>query len=64
MVFTKTDLENATGSFKVENLIGEGGFGKVYRGRLRHADVAVKVLTDVSINVLYTMHTHCVCSNS
>lgn len=32
--FTFKDLANATQNFKESNLLGEGGFGKVYRGKL------------------------------
>ena len=47
MVFSLKDLQNATNDFNTDELIGEGGFGKVYRGRLRYSDVAVKLLSDV-----------------
>ena len=36
MVFSLTDLQNATNNFSTDELIAEGGFGKVYRGRLRY----------------------------
>lgn len=49
MVFSLEDLKAATNNFSADDLIGEGGFGKVYRGRLRYLDVAVKVLSDVSL---------------
>ncbi|CAN6245479.1 unnamed protein product [Urochloa humidicola] len=44
--FTLAQLSAATGGFRDSNLVGEGGFGRVYRGRLDgHAgDVAVKKL--------------------
>ncbi|GAB2275115.1 hypothetical protein Dimus_009880 [Dionaea muscipula] len=43
--FTLRDLENATNRFAAENIIGEGGYGVVYRGRLVNgAEVAVKRL--------------------
>ncbi|CAN6238924.1 unnamed protein product [Urochloa humidicola] len=44
--FTLAQLSAATGGFRDSNFIGEGGFGRVYRGRLDgHAgDVAVKKL--------------------
>ncbi|XVF25146.1 hypothetical protein REPUB_Repub13aG0188500 [Reevesia pubescens] len=43
--FTLNDIERATNSFDVSRVIGEGGFGIVYRGILDDgAAVAVKVL--------------------
>ncbi|RWW08003.1 hypothetical protein GW17_00028588 [Ensete ventricosum] len=43
--FTLRDLENATDRFSKENVIGEGGYGVVYRGRLVNGtEVAVKRL--------------------
>ncbi|XP_021293955.1 receptor-like serine/threonine-protein kinase ALE2 isoform X1 [Herrania umbratica] len=43
--FTLNDLERATNSFDASRVIGEGGFGVVYRGILDDgAPVAVKVL--------------------
>lgn len=41
--FTLRDLELATNRFSPENVIGEGGYGVVYRGRLINgSEVAVK----------------------
>jgi serine/threonine protein kinase len=43
--FTLRDLELATNRFAKENIIGEGGYGVVYRGQLVNgAPVAVKKL--------------------
>ncbi|EES18798.1 hypothetical protein BDA96_09G269300 [Sorghum bicolor] len=43
--FTLRDLEHATSRFSKENVIGEGGYGIVYRGRLINGtDVAIKKL--------------------
>ncbi|CAL9073452.1 unnamed protein product [Musa acuminata var. zebrina] len=43
--FTLRDLELATNRFSKENVLGEGGYGVVYRGRLINGtDVAVKKL--------------------
>ncbi|KAK4769860.1 hypothetical protein SAY87_030392 [Trapa incisa] len=43
--FTLRDLELATNRFSVENVLGEGGYGVVYRGRLINGtEVAVKKL--------------------
>ncbi|MCO5547746.1 hypothetical protein L7F22_001197 [Adiantum nelumboides] len=44
--FTFIELERATGRFRSDNVIGEGGFGRVYSGILDDGQkVAVKVLT-------------------
>ncbi|XP_059663340.1 probable receptor-like protein kinase At2g42960 [Cornus florida] len=43
--FTLRDLELATNRFSAENVLGEGGYGVVYRGRLINGtEVAVKKL--------------------
>ncbi|WOK91865.1 serine/threonine-protein kinase CDL1-like [Canna indica] len=45
-VFTFREMAAATGNFNSENLVGEGGFGRVYRGQLKGSNeiVAVKQL--------------------
>ncbi|XP_020100433.1 probable serine/threonine-protein kinase PBL23 [Ananas comosus] len=45
-VFTYAELAAATKNFKAESLLGEGGFGRVYRGHLddTNQDIAVKQL--------------------
>ncbi|KAJ4981503.1 hypothetical protein NE237_032340 [Protea cynaroides] len=44
--FTFEDLSTATNNFKPESLLGEGGFGKVYKGQIESTNqtVAVKQL--------------------
>jgi len=43
--FTLRDLEHSTNRFSAENVIGEGGYGVVYKGRLINgSEVAVKRL--------------------
>ncbi|XP_022152407.1 probable serine/threonine-protein kinase PBL28 [Momordica charantia] len=38
-VFTLREMEEATCSFSDDNLLGKGGFGRVYRGTLRSGEV-------------------------
>ncbi|CAA6656754.1 unnamed protein product [Spirodela intermedia] len=41
--FTMAEVNGATGNFSAANIIGQGGFGTVYRGRLRDGSlIAVK----------------------
>ncbi|KAK3029187.1 hypothetical protein RJ639_038739 [Escallonia herrerae] len=49
--FNVTELEQATNGFSQRNLIGQGGYGLVYRGTLLDGTVvAVKQLTDLDMN--------------
>ncbi|XP_047310914.1 U-box domain-containing protein 34-like [Impatiens glandulifera] len=41
--YSEKEIENATDSFSVSKLIGEGSYGKVYRCQLDHIPVAIKV---------------------
>ncbi|WOL18955.1 hypothetical protein Cni_G27752 [Canna indica] len=43
-VFSLSELEKATQNFDMESKIGEGGYGCVYKGFLRHTTVAIKKL--------------------
>lgn len=44
--YTYKELRNATEGFSTANKIGEGGFGSVYKGRLKHGKIAaIKVLS-------------------
>ncbi|XP_065018885.1 cold-responsive protein kinase 1-like isoform X1 [Musa acuminata AAA Group] len=48
-IYTYKELKNATGDFSLANKVGEGGFGSVYKGRLKDGKiVAVKVLSSES----------------
>ncbi|GLJ41736.1 hypothetical protein SUGI_0863750 [Cryptomeria japonica] len=43
MIFTMTELSKATGNFSPNNKIGQGGFGTVYKGKLKDGTlVAIK----------------------
>ncbi|MFS7958727.1 putative non-specific serine/threonine protein kinase [Helianthus anomalus] len=43
-VFTLKEMEEATCSFSEENLLGKGGFGKVYKGKLASGEVSFQKL--------------------
>lgn len=49
------ELVEATRQKHCDNLLGEGGFGVVYKGYLLHTIVAIKFLTQVS-RVLSCVH--------
>ncbi|XP_020112624.1 U-box domain-containing protein 33-like [Ananas comosus] len=46
--FSHSELKRATNNFNRRNIIGEGGYGPVYRGKLRGAVVAIKMLNPKS----------------
>ncbi|XP_058108769.1 protein STRUBBELIG-RECEPTOR FAMILY 6-like [Magnolia sinica] len=49
-IFSVADLQMATGSFSVENLIGEGSMGRVYRGQFDDGKVlAVKKINSSAV---------------
>ncbi|KAF7806759.1 U-box domain-containing protein 34 [Senna tora] len=48
--YTMDEIEEATNFFSDDFVIGEGGYGKVYKCSLDHTSVAVKVLNQDAIN--------------
>ncbi|KAJ7951146.1 putative U-box domain-containing protein kinase family protein [Quillaja saponaria] len=47
--FSFSEIEEATNYFHPSLKIGEGGYGSIYRGTLRHTDVAIKILHSNSL---------------
>ncbi|XP_074272999.1 U-box domain-containing protein 33-like [Silene latifolia] len=47
--FSFSDLEKATNYFDPSLKIGEGGYGSIYKGFLRHTEVAIKILNPGSM---------------
>ena len=48
MVYTFAELQKATDSFAENTIVGRGGFGVVFEGKIRCCSVAIKKLTEVS----------------
>lgn len=48
--YTRDEIEVATNFFSEFYVIGEGGYGKVYKCRLDHTPVAVKVVSPGAVN--------------
>ncbi|KAL5230578.1 hypothetical protein ABZP36_029354 [Zizania latifolia] len=56
-IFSYSELRKATHGFSVANKIGEGGFGSVFRGRLKDGTmVAVKLLSATSRQGTWTSY--------
>lgn len=48
-IFKYSEIQNATDNFAKENLLGEGGYGHVYKGRLHNGQhIAAKVRKEES----------------
>lgn len=63
MVYKHAELVKATDDFAESAIIGIGGFGMVFEGKIRCCNVAVKRLTEVSYTYVYiilgTKSDHC-----
>lgn len=62
-IFTFSELKNATRNFSRALMIGEGGFGCVYRGMIRSSEdtntkleIAVKQLNHKGLQVQFPLH--------
>ncbi|XP_020218691.1 U-box domain-containing protein 33 [Cajanus cajan] len=42
--FSFSEIKDATGNFNPSTKIGEGGYGSIFKGILRHTEVAIKML--------------------
>jgi hypothetical protein len=51
MVFTLKEMEEATNMFSDRNLIGKGGFGRVYRGVLKDGQVLFAISLPIFLSV-------------
>lgn len=55
MQFPASEIQAVMNNFDVGHLIGEGGFGCVYHGILRHTPAASKILNKVWDAMRYTI---------
>lgn len=51
MVYTFAELQKATDSFAENTIIGRGGLGVVFEGKIRCCSVAIKKLTEVMFKI-------------
>lgn len=51
-VFTLKEMEDATSCFSEDNLLGKGGFGKVYKGKLQSGEVCFQKSCNLEYNFL------------
>ncbi len=51
--YTIDQLLHTTDNMAKTNFLGQGGFGSVYMGKVRHTMVAVKFFKDVSVTFVY-----------
>lgn len=56
MIFSSDLLRDVTDNFSKGRLIGKGGFGNVFKGKLRHLDVAIKVLNTVRVLIIRVIY--------
>lgn len=57
LTFTFNELEVATGNFRADCFLGEGGFGKVYKGHLERVDQVCKQINKLREQKLkFLMH--------
>jgi hypothetical protein len=59
MIFSFDDLSKVTNNFSKEKMIGKGGFGRVFHGKLRYSDVAVKVLNTRGMQSIMRAESEC-----
>ena len=52
MEFFAKELSEATRNYCRTTILGRGGYGVVYKGTIRYSNVAIKVLSPVSIKLL------------
>ena len=53
MTYSADEIRVATNNLSPGNLLGCGAFGKVYHGRMRHTDVAIKGFERGQFHVQY-----------